>query len=60
MTTKDDQSTSTRRRPGWRRFVQFRIRTLLLLTLVAAVAMFFYTRPEVIEEQPMPGFHLKR
>ncbi len=28
--------------------------------MVAAVAMFFYTRPEVIEEQPMPGFHLKR
>jgi antitoxin component YwqK of YwqJK toxin-antitoxin module len=28
--------------------------------MVAAVAMFFYTRPEVIEDQPMPGFHLKR
>src|SRR5256885_2987972 len=48
------------RRPTWRRFLQFRLRTLLLVTLAAAVGMFFYSRPEVIEEQPMPGYHLKR
>ncbi len=58
MTTSKD--TDRARRPTWRRFVQFRIRTLLLVTLAAAVAMFFYTRPEVIEERPMPDFHLKR
>jgi len=52
-------SPSPKRRT-WRRFVQFRLRTLLLLTLVAAVAMFFYTRLEVVEEQPMPGYRVKR
>src|SRR5262245_55627587 len=62
MTTPSSSDTDAPRprRRGWRRFLQFRLRTLLLLTLVAAIAMFFYSRPEVIEEQPMPGFHLRR
>jgi antitoxin component YwqK of YwqJK toxin-antitoxin module len=56
----EDNTTAPRTLGHWRRFLQFRLRTLLLLTFAAAVAMFFYTRPEVMEEQPLSGYRLKR
>ncbi len=59
MATSRDNPAPRRR--TWRRFVQFRIRTLLLVTFAVALGMFFYTRPEVIEEQlPLSGFRVKR
>jgi hypothetical protein len=40
--------------------LQFRLRTLLLLIVAAGVGMFFYTRPEVLEEQATAGFRIVR
>jgi hypothetical protein len=43
------------RRPRWRYFVQFSLRTLLVFMTVAAVACWFFMRPPVREEQLGPS-----
>jgi antitoxin component YwqK of YwqJK toxin-antitoxin module len=60
MSSPEKNLDASPRHRSLRRFLQFRLRTLMLLTFVAGVAMFFYTRLEVIEEQVMGNFRVVR
>jgi len=52
------ESAPIRRRPWWRFFAHFSVRTLLLVTTFAAVACWWFLRPKTREEQ-LAGKHLQ-
>jgi len=51
MTTPVANSVQSPRPPRWRFFVQYSLRTLLLVTTVVAVGCWWFLRPRVLDEQ---------
>ena len=58
MTDRESTTTAKPRRRWWRFFLQFSLRSLLIVTTLAAIGCWWFLQPETREEQ-LAGKHLK-